>query len=123
MSSQAVGPVAMICLLLSSGMVDFIPGQYDNDDPNSPANPRAQHAYNTAAIQVDLLFLLSRHMHLIGNQITLRPDMPCVDQSSRSPGLGAVPTKQSVVESALAISTPALPPVSLLLCLLVCCLP
>lgn len=49
---QAVGPVAMICLLLSSGMTDYIPGQYDNADPNRPSNPDAQHAYNTAAIQV-----------------------------------------------------------------------
>ena len=49
---QAVGPVAMVCLLLSSGMIDYIPGQYDNEDPNRPANPDAQHAYNTAAIQV-----------------------------------------------------------------------
>ncbi|KAK9834603.1 hypothetical protein WJX74_005548 [Apatococcus lobatus] len=64
----AVGPVAMMCLLLSSGMIDNIDGQYDNEDPNRPANPEAQHAYNTAAIQISLIaglmFLAAGALHL-----------------------------------------------------------
>ena len=49
---QQVGPVALLCLLLSDGLVPLIPGSEDNFNPNRPANPGAQEAYNRAAIQV-----------------------------------------------------------------------
>eukprot|EP00891_Asterochloris_glomerata_P000306 jgi/Astpho2/306/fgenesh1_pg.00010_%23_63_t len=50
-----VGPVALLCLLLSDGLVPLIPGSEENFNPNRPANPGAQQAYNRAAIQVSLL--------------------------------------------------------------------
>lgn len=49
---SAVGPVAIISLLLSNGLGNLIPGSEDNIEPNDPANPRAQHEYNIAAVQV-----------------------------------------------------------------------
>ncbi len=49
---QQVGPVALLCLLLSDGLVPLIPGSEENFNPNRPANPGAQEAYNRAAIQV-----------------------------------------------------------------------
>ena len=49
---QQVGPVALLCLLLSDGLVPLIPGSEENFNPNRPANPGAQEAYNKAAIQV-----------------------------------------------------------------------
>lgn len=51
----AVGPVAILSLLLSSSLSELIPGAKQNWDPNDPANPAAQTAYNAAAIQVSVL--------------------------------------------------------------------
>ena len=51
-AAQAVGPVAIISLLLSNGLGDLVPGSEANIEPNDPANPAAQHEYNVAAIQV-----------------------------------------------------------------------
>lgn len=52
---QALGPVALVSLLLSDGLVQAIPGSDVNTNPNQPANPRLQAEYNRAAIQVLLL--------------------------------------------------------------------
>ena len=49
----AVGPVAVMSLLLSVGLSDIVP--YVNDDPNNPENPEAQALYNGLAIQASLL--------------------------------------------------------------------
>ena len=49
---QAVGPVAITSLLLSNGLQDLIAGSDVNVNPNDPANPAAQVAWNHAAIQV-----------------------------------------------------------------------
>lgn len=49
---QAVGPVALISLLLSDSLGKIVPGAEENSNPNNPANPSAQQAYNKAAIQV-----------------------------------------------------------------------
>lgn len=49
---QAVGPVALVSLLLSEGLSKAVPGAELNTNPNSPADPDVQAVYNRAAIQV-----------------------------------------------------------------------
>lgn len=49
---QAVGPVALVSLLLSEGLTKVIPGAEVNANPNRPADPAVQKQYNHAAIQV-----------------------------------------------------------------------
>ncbi len=49
---QAVGPVALVSLLLSEGLTKVIPGAEVNANPNRPADPAVQKRYNHAAIQV-----------------------------------------------------------------------
>ncbi len=49
---QAVGPVALVSLLLSEGLTKVIPGAEINTNPNRPADPAVQKQYNHAAIQV-----------------------------------------------------------------------
>ncbi|KAL0048646.1 hypothetical protein WJX82_007650 [Trebouxia sp. C0006] len=51
----AVGPVALVSLLLSEGLTKVIPGAEVNANPNRPADPAVQKQYNHAAIQVSLL--------------------------------------------------------------------
>ncbi|DBA76202.1 TPA: hypothetical protein ACH3X1_009930 [Trebouxia sp. C0004] len=51
----AVGPVALVSLLLSEGLTKVIPGAEVNTNPNRPADPAVQKQYNHAAIQVSLL--------------------------------------------------------------------
>ena len=48
---QAVGPVALVSLLLNDGLVRVLPGSDINDNPNQPADPALQEAYNHAAVQ------------------------------------------------------------------------
>ena len=49
---QAVGPVALVSLLLNEGLTKVIPGAEANSNPNRPADPAVQQQYNHAAIQV-----------------------------------------------------------------------
>lgn len=49
---QAVGPVALVSLLLSNGLTKVIPAAEVNTNPNHPANPHVQMQYNHAAVQV-----------------------------------------------------------------------
>ena len=49
---QAVGPVALVSLLLSEGLTKAIPGAEVNANPNRPSDPQVQLQYNHAAIQV-----------------------------------------------------------------------
>ncbi|KAL3141752.1 hypothetical protein ABBQ32_004432 [Trebouxia sp. C0010 RCD-2024] len=51
----AVGPVALVSLLLSEGLTKAIPSAEVNANPNQPADPQVQQSYNHAAIQVSLL--------------------------------------------------------------------
>lgn len=44
--------MAITSLLLSNGLQDLIPGSEANLNPNDPADPAAQLAWNHAAIQV-----------------------------------------------------------------------
>ena len=53
---QAVGPVALVSLLLSDGLTKLLPAAEVNTNPNHPADPATQLLYNHAAIQV--LFVL-----------------------------------------------------------------
>ncbi len=52
---QALGPVALVSLLLNDGLTKAIPGSDINENPNQPQDPGLQAAYNTAAVQVTLL--------------------------------------------------------------------
>lgn len=52
---QVVGPVALVSLLLNDGLVKLLPGSDVNDNPNQPADPAMQEAYNHAAIQASAL--------------------------------------------------------------------
>ena len=63
---QAVGPVALVSLLLSDSLGRIVPGADDNENPNRPSNPKAQQAYNEAAVQVAATTKCSR-----------APIMPC----------------------------------------------
>ena len=49
---QAVGPVALVSLLLNNGLTKVIPAAEVNTNPNHPADPAVQMEYNHAAIQV-----------------------------------------------------------------------
>ena len=49
---QAVGPVALVSLLLSNGLTKVIPAAEVNTNPNHPTDPLVQMQYNQAAIQV-----------------------------------------------------------------------
>ncbi|KAK9814415.1 hypothetical protein WJX72_005609 [[Myrmecia] bisecta] len=51
----AVGPVALVSLLLSEGLHHIVPAADAITNPNLPEDPAAQRAYNHAAIQVSLL--------------------------------------------------------------------
>lgn len=51
---QALGPVALVSLLLNDGLVKAIPGSDINENPNRPVDPDMQQVYNRAAIQVQL---------------------------------------------------------------------
>lgn len=46
--------MALVSLLLNDGLVKAVPGSEINDNPNQPADPALQMAYNHAAIQVTL---------------------------------------------------------------------
>lgn len=52
---QALGPVALVSLLLNDGLTKAIPGSDINDNPNQPKDPALQAAFNHAAIQARLL--------------------------------------------------------------------
>ena len=43
--------MALVSLLLNDGLVRLLPGSEVNDNPNQPADPALQEAYNHAAIQ------------------------------------------------------------------------
>ena len=49
---QAVGPVALVSLLLNDGLTKAMPGSDVNENPNQPQDPAMQAAYNKAAVQV-----------------------------------------------------------------------
>ena len=49
---QAVGPVALLSLLLRDRLEPLVPGSEANVDPNHPVNEAAQTSFNAAAIQV-----------------------------------------------------------------------
>ena len=49
---QALGPVALVSLLLNDGLSKAIPGSDINENPNLPENPELQAQYNRAAVQV-----------------------------------------------------------------------
>ena len=49
---QALGPVALVSLLLNDGLSKAIPGSDVNENPNLPENPELQAQYNRAAVQV-----------------------------------------------------------------------
>ncbi len=51
---QALGPVALVSLLLNDGLVKAIPGCDINENPNQPVDAHLQQIYNHAAIQVRL---------------------------------------------------------------------
>ena len=48
---QALGPVALVSLILGDGLAKAIPGSDINDNPNQPADPALQDIYNRAAVQ------------------------------------------------------------------------
>ena len=50
--AQAVGPVALVSLLLNNGLTKIIPAAEINTNPNHPVDPAVQIQYNHAAIQV-----------------------------------------------------------------------
>lgn len=50
---QAVGPVALVSLLLRDRLEPLVPGSESNEDPNHPVDEAAQTQFNTAAIQVN----------------------------------------------------------------------
>ena len=52
MPEQALGPVALVSLLLNDGLVKAIPGCDINENPNQPVDAHLQQIYNRAAIQV-----------------------------------------------------------------------
>lgn len=49
---QAVGPVALVSLLLNNGLTKLMPAAEMNTNPNHPSDPAVQMQYNHAAIQV-----------------------------------------------------------------------
>ncbi|EIE27094.1 sulfate permease [Coccomyxa subellipsoidea C-169] len=51
----ALGPVALVSLLLNDGLVKAIPGCDINENPNQPVDAHLQQIYNHAAIQVSLM--------------------------------------------------------------------
>ena len=57
--AQAVGPVALVSLLLSDGLTELLPAAEVNTNPNHPADPATQLLYNHAAIQVCYAVLTS----------------------------------------------------------------
>lgn len=57
---QALGPVALVSLLLNTGLIKAVPGSDINENPNLPEDPELQERYNRAAVQVAPL-LLSSH--------------------------------------------------------------
>lgn len=59
MPGQALGPVALVSLLLNDGLVKAIPGSDINENPNQPVDAHLQQIYNHAAIQVGFVGLLT----------------------------------------------------------------
>ena len=51
---QALGPVALVSLLLNDGLTEAVPGSDINQNPNLPEDPELQERYNRAAVQVHL---------------------------------------------------------------------
>jgi hypothetical protein len=51
LNEQALGPVALVSLLLNDGLVKAIPGCDINENPNQPVDANLQQIYNHAAIQ------------------------------------------------------------------------
>lgn len=49
---QALGPVALVSLLLNDGLTKAIPGSDINENPNLPVDPELQDKFNRAAVQV-----------------------------------------------------------------------
>ena len=49
---QALGPVALVSLLLNDGLTKAIPGSDINENPNLPEDPELQAQFNRAAVQV-----------------------------------------------------------------------
>ena len=48
---QALGPVALVSLLLNTGLIKAVPGSDINENPNLPEDPELQERYNRAAVQ------------------------------------------------------------------------
>ncbi len=51
-SLQAVGPVALLSLLMRDRLEPLVPGSESNIDPNHPVDEAAQTRFDAAAIQV-----------------------------------------------------------------------
>ena len=49
---QAVGPVALVSLLMRDRLEPLVPGSEANIDPNHPVDEAAQTQFNAASIQV-----------------------------------------------------------------------
>ena len=49
---QALGPVALVSLLLNTGLSKAVPGSDINENPNLPDDPELQERFNRAAVQV-----------------------------------------------------------------------
>ena len=49
---QALGPVALVSLLLNTGLIKAVPGSDINENPNLPEDPELQERFNRAAVQV-----------------------------------------------------------------------
>ena len=49
---QALGPVALVSLLLNTGLIKAVPGSDINENPNLPEDPELQDRFNRAAVQV-----------------------------------------------------------------------
>ena len=50
--------MALVSLLLADGLAKALPGSGINDNPNQPADPAMQAAYNRAAVQAGTLLCL-----------------------------------------------------------------
>lgn len=62
---QALGPVALVSLLLNDGLTRAIPGSDINENPNLPVDPDLQHQFNRAAVQV------THHTHVTISRMVL----------------------------------------------------
>ena len=59
---QALGPVALVSLLLNDGLTKAIPGSDVNSNPNLPDDPELQDKFNRAAVQGDAVHQNGRAM-------------------------------------------------------------